>query len=76
MLGVVAVELPRQGTPPFLDCANGTLGVAVLPGFAPISYANLNLSVLKDLGVACGCGLGPLVRMVTLWNGFLVGARR
>ena len=55
----------------FLDCPDETLGAAVLPGFARISHARLDLGVLKDLGIGRGRELAPLVRRVNLQSGIL-----
>jgi tetratricopeptide (TPR) repeat protein len=55
----------------FLDRPDETLGVAVLPGFALVSHADLDLGVLKDLSVGRGRVLDALVRMVNLWSRIL-----
>lgn len=38
----------------FLDRADETFGVAVLPGRAPVGYADSNLSIVQDPGVSRG----------------------
>jgi len=56
----VIVEVFRQVHLLFLDRADETLRVAVLPGRALVGYADSNLSIVQDLGVSRGRVLDPL----------------
>ena len=57
---VVIVEVFRQVHLLFLDRADETLCVAILPGRALVGCADPNVSTLQDLGVSRGRVLDPL----------------
>lgn len=60
---VVIVEVFRQVHLLFLDRADETLGVAVLPGRALVGHADSNPSIVQALGVSRGRVLDPLIGM-------------
>jgi hypothetical protein len=57
LVSVMIVKIFRQIHLLFLDSADETLRVAVLPGLVLIGYADLNFSILQDLSVGRGCVL-------------------
>ena len=71
VIGIMIVEILGQVNLLFLDRADETLGVAILPGFALVGHADLDLGVVKDLRVGRGRVLGSLVRMVNLRSSVL-----
>jgi hypothetical protein len=68
MIGIMILEILGEINF-FFDGLDETFCVTVLPGLAPIRYANLDLGTLENLSIGRSRVLDALVGMVNLWGG-------
>jgi hypothetical protein len=60
LVSIMTIKIIRQIHLLFLDSADETLRVAVLPGLALIGHADMKFSILQDLSVGRGCVLDSI----------------